>query len=117
MPQRPRAADPCRARIQQGITDDAAAAWKRGFLRIEKTRVRFSKTKLEGQLLQDSPLAEAHVAAGLAEDDVVEEHDTEVLAGGGEPVRKGDVLGRRFRIARRVAMRDDQRGGSAPSLA
>jgi len=41
---------------------------------------------------------EAHEAAGVAEDEVVEKLDAEELAGGGETPRKGDVLGARLGI-------------------
>ena len=56
------------------------------------------------QASQDAPRAEAHEAAGLAEDEVVEDLDAEERAGGGEPAREGDVLGGRFGIAGRVVV-------------
>jgi hypothetical protein len=55
---------------------------------------------------------EAHEAAGLAEDEVVEKLDAEELAGGGETPRKGDVLGARLGIAAWVRVRREDRRAS-----
>jgi hypothetical protein len=61
--------------------------------------------------LQDSPLAQADEAAGLPDDEVVEELDPEDLAGGRKTAREGDVFGRGLRIAAGVVVRREDRGG------
>ncbi len=53
---------------------------------------------------QDRALAEAHEAAGLAEDEMVEKLDADELAGGSEASSEGDVVGRWLRVAGRMVV-------------
>ena len=56
--------------------------------------------------------AEAHEPAFFAEDEVVQDLDTEDRAGGGEPASEGQVLGGWFGISGRVVVGEEY-GGTA----
>ena len=65
-----------------------------------------------GAPLQDAASAKADEAAGLAEDQVVEDLDPEELAGRGETARQGDVLGGGLGVAARMVVSEQERGAA-----
>ncbi len=52
-----------------------------------------------GSTSEEPAIAEADVAAALADHEVVQDFDAEQRSGGGEPPRQGEVLGRGLGVA------------------